>query len=130
MAHLPGTPDEIRARVPAVLEAWAFMRDNVLRDGLVEPELKRLCFRFLADDPETMDVSRFDVSRFTGRERLALRWAQAIAWDADLADDALWERLHAEFGEAEIVELGSFVCTTFGQQRVIKTWRVGHGEYV
>ena len=27
-------------------------------------------------------------------------------------------------------ELGSFVCVTFGQQRVIKTWSVGHGEYV
>jgi hypothetical protein len=26
------------------------------------------------------------------------------------------------------VELGSFVCLTYGQQRVIKTWGVGHGE--
>ena len=116
MAHLPGTPDEIRARVPAVLEAWEFMRDNVLRDGLVEPELKRLCFRFLAGDEETMDFARFPE-----RERLALRWAQAIAWDADLADDALWERLHAEFGEPELVELGCSIGFALGQQHWERT---------
>src|ERR671929_985564 len=101
MAHLAGSPDEIRARVPAVLEAWEFMRDNVLRDGIVDPELKRLCFRYLAEDPETMDFDRFD-----GRARLALEWAYAIAWDSDRADDALWERLRGEFSEPELVELG------------------------
>ncbi len=53
MAHLRGTADEIRARVPPVLDAWQYMRDNVLREGLVEPELKRLAFRYLAEDPET-----------------------------------------------------------------------------
>jgi hypothetical protein len=116
MAHLPGTPDEIRARVPAALEAWEYMRDNVLRDGLVEPELKRLCFRFLADDPETMDFARF-----TEREQLALRWAQAIAWDSDLADDALWDALHAEFSEPELVELGCSIGFALGQQHFERT---------
>ncbi len=32
------------------------------------------------------------------------------------------------FSEEEIVELGAFVALTFGQQRVIKTWGVGHNE--
>ena len=50
MPHLPGTADEIRARVPAALDAYVFTRDNVLRDGLVDEELKRLCFRSLAED--------------------------------------------------------------------------------
>ena len=122
MAHLRGTADDIRARVPPVLEAWEFMRDNVLRDGLVDPELKRLCFRSLAEE--------IDVEQYSGRERLALEWAYAIAWDSDKADDSLWERLHAEFTEPELVELGSFVCLTYGQQRVIKTWAVGHGEFL
>jgi hypothetical protein len=40
----------------------------------------------------------------------------------------MWERLSAQFSQAEIVELGAFVALTFGQQRVIKTWRVGHNE--
>ena len=124
MAHLPGSPDQIRARVPAVLEAWEFMRDNVLRGGLLESELKHLCFRFLADDPETMDFSRFP-DRFSGREQIALRWAQAIAWDADLADDALWERLHAEFSEPELVELGCSIGFALGQQHWERTLGLG-----
>ena len=116
MAHLAGTPDEIRARVPAVLEAWEFMRDNVLAGGVVEPELKRLCFRFLTDDAETSDPSRFPP-----REQLALRWAQAIAWDSDLADDALWDALHEEFSDPELVELGCSIGFALGQQHFERT---------
>ena len=114
MAHLAGTADEIRARVPAALEAWEYVRDNVLRDGVVDAELKRLCFRYLAEEPETMDFDRFD-----GRERLALEWTHAIAWDSDAADDALWERLHAAFTEPELVELGCAIGFELGQQH----WR-------
>ena len=116
MAHLAGTADEIRARVPPVLEAWEFMRDNVLRDGLVDPELKRLAFRYVAEDPDVMDFERFE-----GRERLALEWAHAIVWDSDAADDALWERLHAEFGEPELVELGCSIGFALGQQHWERT---------
>jgi alkylhydroperoxidase family enzyme len=116
MAHLAGTPDEIRARVPAVLDAWEFMQDNVLLGGIVEPELKRLCFRFLADDPEAAEPSRFPP-----REQLALRWAQAIAWDSDLADDPLWDALHAEFSDPELVELGCSIGFALGQQHFERT---------
>ena len=114
MAHLPGNADEIRGRVPAVLESYAYIRDNVLRAGLVDPALKELCFRYLAEDPETMDFDRFQ-----GRERLALEWAHAIAWDSDAADDALWERLHDEFSEQELVDLGCAIGFELGQQH----WR-------
>ncbi len=116
MPHVTGTPDEIRARVPAVLETWQFTRDNVLRSGLVEPELKQLCFRFVAEDPDVMDSSRF-----SEREQLALRWAQAIVWDSDLADDGLWERLHAEFTEPQLVELGCAIGFVLGQQHFERT---------
>jgi len=51
-----------------------------------------------------------------------------LVWNPEGVDDALWSRLREHFSEAEIVELGSFVCRTYGQQRVIKTWGVGHGE--
>lgn len=87
------------------------MRDNVLRDGVVEPELKELCCRFLAEEPDTLNHERF-----SEREQLALRWAQAIAWDSELADAALWERLHAEFSEPELVELGCAIGFELGQQ--------------
>ena len=120
MAHLSGTPDEIRARIPAVLESWEYMRDNVIRGGIVDPELKRLCFRFVAEDPEVMDVDQF-----SGRERLALRWARAIVWDSDLADDALWDELHAEFTEPELVELGCSIGFVLGQQHFERTLGLG-----
>jgi alkylhydroperoxidase family enzyme len=120
MAHLPGSPEEIRARVPAVLASWEYMRDNVLRGGLVEPELKRLCFRFVAEDPEVLDFARFD-----GREQLALNWARAIVWDSDLADDELWDALHAEFSEEELVELGCSIGFALGQQHFERTLGLG-----
>ena len=37
-------------------------------------------------------------------------------------------RLREQFSEEEIIELGAFVALTYGQQRVIKTWNVGHEE--
>jgi alkylhydroperoxidase family enzyme len=116
MPRVASTPDDARARVPAVLASWEFMRDRVLHGGLLEPELKRLCFRFVAQEDDVMD---FD--RFTAREQAALRWAQAIVWDADLADDALWEALHAEFTEAELVELGCSIGFALGQQHWERT---------
>ena len=53
-----------------------------------------------------------------------------LVWNPEGVDDALWARLRGHFNEEQIVELGSFVCLTYGQQRVIKTWDVGHGEFL
>jgi hypothetical protein len=121
-AHLPGTEHEIRARVPATAEAYRFVRDRVLRGGIVDPALKELCFRYLAEDPEVMDVARFGA-----REQVALRWAHSIAWDSDAADDELWQQLHAHFTEPELVELGCAIGFELGQQHWRRTiglpWR-------
>jgi alkylhydroperoxidase family enzyme len=59
---------------------------------------------------------------------VALSYTSAIIWDADLADDALWARLHRHFTEPELVELGFFVGLTLGQQRWIKTLGIGNRE--
>jgi alkylhydroperoxidase family enzyme len=114
--RLGDTPDAVRGRVPAALASWEFMRDRVLAAGIVDPELKQLCFRFLADDPDVMDFSRF-----SPREQLALRWAQAVAWDSSLADDALWDALRAEFSDPELVELGCSIGFALGQQHFERT---------
>lgn len=75
------------------------------------------------------DLLRFeDSERYTEREKVALRYTSAILWDADIADDALWEELHAHFTEPELVELGFFIALTSGQQRWIKTLGIGHHE--
>ncbi|HEU0026550.1 MAG TPA: hypothetical protein VFQ25_05485 [Ktedonobacterales bacterium] len=65
---------------------------------------------------------------FTEREKAALTYTSAIVWESSIADDALWERLHASFTDAELVELGFFVGLTLGQQRWIKTLAIGHRE--
>jgi alkylhydroperoxidase family enzyme len=109
-----GTADDIRGLVPEALQAYEFTRDNVLRGGIVDSELKEICFRFLAEDTASVDVSRLGE-----RERAALDWAYAIAWDSSLADDALWERLRSLFTEPELVELGCAIGFELGQQH----WR-------
>ena len=53
-----------------------------------------------------------------------------LVWDPEGADNAVWTRLRGHFSDDEIVELGQFVQLTFGQQSVIKTWKVGHGEFL
>ncbi len=69
-----------------------------------------------------------DSDRFTEREKAALTYTSAIAWNAEIADDALWQRLHQYFTVPELVELGFFIALTLGQQRWIKTLGIGHGE--
>ncbi|MCC7484639.1 MAG: hypothetical protein IT529_06575 [Burkholderiales bacterium] len=67
-------------------------------------------------------------SKFTEREKVALSYTSAIIWNPDIADDALWAKLHRHFTIPELVELGSFIALTLGQQRWIKTLGIGHGE--
>lgn len=67
--------------------------------------------------------------RFTAREKLALKYADAIMYDPAQADDALWAALHAEFSEPELVELGYWIGFTFGGQRWLKTLKTAQGEF-
>jgi hypothetical protein len=59
---------------------------------------------------------------------VALTYTSAILWNPDIADDALWTKLHQHFTVPELVELGFFIALTLGQQRWIKTLGIGHGE--
>ena len=68
-----------------------------------------------------------DSDKFTEREKLALTYTSAIAWNSDIADDALWAKLHQHFSIPELVELGFFIGLTLGQQRWIKTLGIEHG---
>ena len=112
MTRIPGDP---RALHPAVQETYAFIRDNVLRNGVVDQPLKELCFRYVAD-PDSIAIERYE-----GRERAALEWAHAIVWDADRADDDLWRRLHEHFDEAELVDLGCAIGFELGQRHFERT---------
>ena len=67
--------------------------------------------------------------RFSHREKVALRYADAIMYDPERADDELWAALHAEFSEPELVELGYWIGFTFGGQRWLKTLNAVQGEF-
>ena len=69
-----------------------------------------------------------DSDKFSEREKVALTYTSAIVWNSEIADDALWVKLHQNFTVAELVELGFFIALTLGQQRWIKTLGIGHAE--
>ena len=69
-----------------------------------------------------------DSEKFSPREKVALTYTSAIVWNAEIADDALWDELHRHFTVPELVELGFFIALTLGQQRWIKTLGIGHGQ--
>ena len=66
--------------------------------------------------------------RYAPRQKAALLYTSMLVWDPEGATDAVWARLREHFSEEQIIELGAFVSLTYGQQRVIKTWAVGHNE--
>ena len=153
-ARRHGTPrpesQAIRAHVPEILRTFSAYWDATFSDGHVDNRLKELCRLYVAKTVECNycggqrseaaraqglsenlvdEILLFEQSdAFDEREKTALAYTRAIAWDPDLADDALWERLHAHFVEAQIVELGSFISLTAGAQRFVKTLDLGHRE--
>ena len=66
--------------------------------------------------------------RFSDREKTALSYTSAIIWDSNLADDALWAKLHHHFSEPELVELGCFVALTYGQQSWLRLLDIEHHQ--
>lgn len=147
-----GTPrvesQAIRAHVPAVLRSFNQSWQTVFRDGVLDHSIKELARVFVAKsldcgycagqrshlaagltEREFDDVIEFrDSEKFSPREKAALLLAEAIAWDPGMADDTVWEALHANFTEPEIVELGYFIGLTMGQQKFLKTLGIKHGD--
>jgi hypothetical protein len=112
--------DAFRRRAPHVFDAYAETRETVLESGIVERELKELCGAYLAGDDE-IEAHATDPHRYNERQSVALAWTEAIAWDSDLADDALWQRLHRALSEPELVELGYSIAIMLGQQHWLAT---------
>ncbi|KMO72217.1 Carboxymuconolactone decarboxylase family protein [Mycolicibacterium chubuense] len=149
-----GTPrlesQAVRAHVPAVLRTFSASWQQTFREGVLDHSVKELARVFIAKsldcgycagqrshlgtqagltEREFDEVIEFRGSTVLGdREKAALKWAEAIAWDPNLADDAVWAELHAHFTEPELVELGYFIALTMGQQKFLKTLDLRHGD--
>ena len=153
-ARQHGTPrpesQAIRAHCPNVIRAFSQAWDLTFRNGVLDHRIKELCRVYvsksvecsycglqrsvkgrqqgLAEDAYDELLDFASSGRYSEREKAALAYTNAIVWDANLADDALWEQLHRHFTEPELVELGFFVALTLGQQRWIKTLGIGHRQ--
>lgn len=153
-ARTYGTPrpesQAVRLHHPAVMKAFNNAWEVFFRQGVTDHAIKEMCRLYISKSVECEycgaqrsllaqqqgtteekvdEILNFESSdRFDERERTALEWAMAIAWDPALAADDMWERLHRHFTEAQLVELGHFIALTLGQQRFLKTVGIRHGE--
>jgi len=146
-----GTPrpesQAVRAHVPAVFWSFANSWREVFHKGVCDHSIKELCRVYVSQsvkceycgnqrseksknaglvEEDYKDLLNFEKStRFDARQKAALAYAEAIVWDLP-AEDPLWERLHSQFSEPELVELGYFIALTMGQQRWLRTLNIEH----
>jgi hypothetical protein len=71
--------------------------------------------------------SRCNAARRNERQKAALAYAEAIVWHLN-TDDAFWDRMHREFSEPELVELGCMIGLTLGQQSWLRLLNIEHHE--
>lgn len=138
----------IRSHARGVMRSFTATREWIFEEGVLEFELKELLRAYIALSGECSYCSNQGTARryssdsdvrdelfsyrtsdaYSHRQKLALRYADAIMWDPSEADQAMWGELRAEFTEPELVELGYWIGFTFGGQRWLRTLGVQHGE--
>ena len=59
------------------------------------------------------------MNSFSTREQLAVEYAELMAINHHAIDDAFFERLHTEFTDPEIVELGMMIGQFIGVGRLL-----------
>jgi len=148
-----GTPrpesSAVRAHVPGAFWSFANSWRDIFHTGICDHAVKELCRLYVSravtcefcgnqrsikafsgtlEEAQTDDLVNFEKSaRFTGREKAALAYAEAITWRLD-TDDRFWERLRAHFSEPELVELGCFIALTMGQQSWLRLLNIDHHQ--
>jgi alkylhydroperoxidase family enzyme len=130
------------------MRSFTRTREWIYDEGVLDFDLKELIRAYIAisgdctycsnqgiartintDDDERFEILNYERSdKYSDREKLAMRYADAIMWNPDLADDVMWVDLHNEFTEAELVELGYWVGFTFGGQRWLRTLGSKQGQ--
>jgi len=75
-----------------------------------------------------MDLLNFEKSaKYNERQKAALAYAEAITWHLN-TDDAFWDRMHRNFSEPELVELGCMIGLTLGQQSWLRLLNIDHHQ--
>ena len=77
-------------------------------------------------EDHVLDLLNFEKSTaYNERQKAALAYAEAITWHLN-TDDAFWTRMHAQFSEPELVELGCMIGLTLGQQSWLRLLNIEH----
>ena len=149
-----GTPrpesSAVRAHVPAAFWFFAKSWNDLFRNGVADHALKELCRLYVSrsvqceycgnqrsvkstqsgalSEDHVLDLLNFEKStRYNERQKAALSYAEAIVWHLN-TDDAFWDRLHKNFSEAELVEIGCMIGLTLGQQSWLRLLNIEHHE--
>lgn len=148
-----GTPrpesSAVRAHVPAAFWAFADSWRQLFREGVCDHAIKELCRVYVSRsvkceycgnqrsvkastagllEQQYDELLNFESSdRYDERQKAALAYAEAITWHLQ-TDDAFWNRLHRNFTEPELVELGCFIALTMGQQSWIRLLDIEHHQ--
>jgi alkylhydroperoxidase family enzyme len=149
-----GTPrpesSAVRAHVPACFWFFANSWRDIFRNGILDHAIKELCRLYVSRsvqceycgnqrsvkattsgaviEDHVKDLLNFEKStQYTERQKAALAYAEAITWRLG-TDDAFWERLHRQFSEAELVELGCMIGLTLGQQSWLRLLNIEHHQ--
>jgi alkylhydroperoxidase family enzyme len=149
-----GTPrpesSAIRAHVPACFWFFADSWQNVFRTGVLDHAIKELCRLYVSRsvaceycgnqrsvkatrsgeliEDQVFDLLNFEKStKYGDRQKAALAYAEAIVWHLN-TDDAFWDRMHRNFSEPELVELGCMIGLTLGQQSWLRLLNIEHHQ--
>lgn len=149
-----GTPrpesSAVRAHVPACFWFFANSWRDIFRNGVLDHAFKELCRLYVSRsvqceycgnqrsvkattsgaviEDHVLDLLNFEKStRFTERQKAALAYAEAITWHLQ-TDEAFWARMHANFSEPELVELGCMIGLTLGQQSWLRLLNIDHHQ--
>ena len=141
----------MRANVPAVFWAFTNAWNDTFVNGVCDHAIKELCRLYVSQavncnycgnqrsvkaqeqgllEADVKDLLDFDKStRFTPRQKAALRLAEAITWGLESTDE-LWQGLYDNFDTGAIVELGFFIGLTMGQQRWNRLINMQHNQFM
>ncbi len=146
-----GTPrpesSAVRAHVPACFWFFADSWNNIFRNGILAHEVKELCRLYVSrsvvcefcgnqrsvkgqsagvKEAQVDDLMNFEKSeKYDDRQKAALAYAEAIVWRLSTGD-VFWDRLHKNFSEQELVELGCAIGLTLGQQSWLRLLNIDH----
>ncbi len=78
------------------------------------------------DEDLYANVENLDFVGYSAQERLAIEFAERFVYDHQHLDDEFWDRMHASFTDAEILDLTICVGTFIALGRTLVVLGIDH----